>query len=58
MKKTKNTKNDTSMWIAYAAMWIAVSAAVIAAMFITKSDIDIFFLLIPAFCGKKFKFSS
>lgn len=51
-----NKKNiPLSVGIAYAAMWISVAAVVIVAMIITKSDIDIFFLLIPAFCKIKFK---
>lgn len=51
-----NKKNiPLSVGIAYAAMWISVAAVVIVAMVITKSDIDIFFLFIPAFCKVKFK---
>lgn len=37
MENAKKSKDSKAMWFAYAIMWIAVSAAVIAGMLITKS---------------------
>lgn len=36
------------MWFAYACVWVSMAAVVIAAMFITRSWLPIWFMLIPA----------